>query len=261
MYDIIKTINCWIGKRGNPKVLEKIFFNLISFSIFIIIFFKIIGKNDTNYIGILVLQAIGITISFIEIKIGINANTFFICLRYILSIIIPCLIILIELNGLNFSEILNSIMARFLIMIGDNKTAKNVLIKLVTQYPDSYIGHKLLAKIYEKEGGMRKAIDEYVKLVDIKGNDYQSYFKIADLLNELGQKNEAIQMLENLMKTKPDLYECSILLGELLCEQERFKEAERVYQEALRYKPTDFELYYNLRWNTDRKRVFVWKNE
>jgi len=104
----------------------------------------------------------------------------------------------------------------------------------------------MLAYIYEKEGGMRKAIDEYVKLVDIKGNDYKSYFKIADLLNDLKQKNEAIQILENLLKNKPDSYEGSILLGELLCEQLRFKEAERVYQDALKYKPVDFDLYYNL---------------
>lgn len=227
-------------------MLEKILFNLIAFSIFIIIFFKIIRKNDTNYIGILVLEAIGIAISFIEIRIGIDANTFFKSIRYLFSILLPVFIILMELKGLNFSEIISSIFAKILIFIGDYKAAKSVLIKLVTKYPESYMGHKLLAKIYEKEGGMRKAIDEYVKLVDIKGNDYKSYFKIADLLNDLGQKNEAIQMLENLMKTKPDLYECSILLGELLCEQARFKEAERVYQEAIKFRPTDFNLYYNL---------------
>lgn len=175
-----------------------------------------------------------------------DANTFFKCLRYLFSIVLPIFIIVLELKGINFSEIISSIWARILMFIGDTKTAKNVLIKLVTKYPESYIGHKLLAKIYEKEGGMRKAIDEYVKLVDIKRDDHNSYFKIADLLNDLGQKNEAIQMLENLMRTKPDLYECSILLGELLCEQARFKEAEKVYQDALKYRPTDFDLYYNL---------------
>ncbi len=167
-------------------------------------------------------------------------------LRYLFSIIFPVFIIFMELKGLNFSEIITALVAQILILIGNSKTAKSRLIKLVTKYPESYIGHKLLAKIYEKEGGMRKAIDEYVKLVDIKRNDYNSYFKIADLLNELGQKNEAIQMLENLMRNKPDLYECSILLGELLCEQSRFKEAERVYQEALKFRSTDFDLYYNL---------------
>ena len=68
-------------------MLEKILFNLIAFSIFIIIFFKIIRKNDTNYVAILVLQAIGILISFIEIKIGIDSNTFFKVVRYLLAII------------------------------------------------------------------------------------------------------------------------------------------------------------------------------
>ncbi len=227
-------------------MLEKICFNLTAFAIFIIIFFKIIRKNDTNYVSILVLEAIGITISFIEIKIGIDSNSFFKSLRYLFSIIVPVLVIFAELNGLNYSEIISIFIAKILFILGDYKAAKSVLIKLVTKYPESYSGHKLLAQIYEKEGGMRKAIDEYVKLVDIKGNDYKSYFKIADLLNELGQKNEAIQILENLMKNKPDSYEGSILLGELLCEQERFKEAERVYQDALKYRPNNFDLYYNL---------------
>lgn len=227
-------------------MLEKTLFNLVAIAIFVIVFSKIIRKNDTNYVVILILQAIGIAISFIEIKVGINANLFFKILRYILSIIIPFSVIYIELKGFNFSEISSSMLAKFLISFGDNKSAKNVLIKLVTKYPESYSGHKLLAKIYEKEGGMRKAIDEYVKLVDIKGNDYKSYFKITDLLNQLGQKNEAIQMLENLIRSKPDSYEGATLLGELLCEQSRFKEAERVYQEALKYRPTDFDLYYSL---------------
>ena len=244
--DIMPPMNCLRENKGGNKVLEKILFNLIAFSIFIIIFFKIIRKNDTNYIGVLILEAIGIAISFIEIKMGIEANSFFKGLRYIVAILIPCMIILMELKGINFSEVISSFLAQILMLIGNHKTAKNILIKLVTKYPESYMGHKLLAKIYEKEGGMRKAIDEYVKLVDIKRNDYKSYFKIANLLNDLGQKNEAIQMLENLMRNKPDSYECSILLGELLCEQARFKEAERVYQEALKFRPTDFDLYYSL---------------
>jgi len=29
----------------------------------------------------------------------------------------------------------------------------------------------MLANLYEKEGGMRKAIDEYVQVLDIKKND------------------------------------------------------------------------------------------
>lgn len=227
-------------------MLEKVVFMLLAFSLFIIIFSKIIRKNDANYITALVLEAIGITVSFVEIKLKIGENVFWGTLRYLFSIILPFVIIMIEVNGINFSELLSIALAKFCLFIGDKKAAKAILIKLVTKYPDSYLGHKMLAEIYEKEGGMRRAIEEYVTAIDIKKNDYKSYFKITQLLRDLGQKPEAIQMLESLLKTKPDCYEASILLGELLCEEERFKEAERVYQEALKYNPYDFELYYCL---------------
>ena len=227
-------------------MFEQLLFNLLAVSLFIIIFFKIIRKNDGNYIFILVLQTIGIIVSFLEILNKINESILGGTIRYVFSIVIPLLIIFIEIRGINFSEILSVIAAKFFMLIGDTKTAKSILLKLVTKYPESYLGHKLLAECYEKEGGMRRAIDEYVTSVDINKKEYKSYFKIADLLRDLGKKDEAIQMLETLVKTKPDCYEASILLGELLCEQERFKEAANVYNEALRYKPADFDLYYNL---------------
>lgn len=227
-------------------MLEKLIFSLLACSLFIVIFFKIIRKNDANYMILLILEAIGITVSFVEIKLEIGENIFWGTVRYLFSIIIPLAIIFIELKGFNFSELLSIITAKFFMMIGDTKTAKSILVKLVTKYPESYFGHKLLAECYEKEGGMRRAIDEYVTAVDINKKDYKSYFKIADLLRDLGKKDEAIQMLEHLVKTKPDCYEASCLLGELLCEQERFKEAANVYNAALIYNPGEFDLYYNL---------------
>ena len=97
-------------------------------------------------------------------------------------------------------------------------------MNLINKYPESYSGHKLLAQNYEKEGGMRKAIDEYVKAIDINKKDYDSYYKIAELLVNLEQKEEAIEMLNNLIHIKPDYYNASKLLGGLLCEQENFKD-------------------------------------
>ena len=227
-------------------MLENIIFSLLAFSLFIIVFFKIIKKDDTNYIILLILQGIGIAIIFFEIRLGIKANLFFRVLRYILSIILPMLVIFLEFKDINFSEILSVGIANFLVLIGDTKDAKAILSKMVEKYPDSYYGHKLLAVIYEKEGGMRKAIDEYVTAIDIKKNDYNSYYKISELLRDLGKKDEAIEMLEKLVRNKPDMYEASCLLGDMLCEQERFKEAASVYESALKFRPADYELYYNL---------------
>jgi len=38
-------------------IFEKIIFNILAFSLFILMFFKMIRKNDSTYVYILVLQA------------------------------------------------------------------------------------------------------------------------------------------------------------------------------------------------------------
>ena len=68
---------------------------------------------------------------------------------------------------------------KFMLFFGDRKAAKDILIKLVSKYQDSYIGHKMLAEIYEKEGGMRKAIDEYVAALEQAYNQKEKEFEAA----------------------------------------------------------------------------------
>lgn len=119
---------------------------------------------------------------------------------------------MLEAKGINVSEILRILMAQNYLWLNNPKKAKRILIDLVSKYKDSYLGHKLLARIYEQEGGMRKAIDEYVQVLDIKKNDTNSYYKISVLLKDLGRNNEAVEMLRTLLKTKPDMYEASKLL-------------------------------------------------
>ena len=227
-------------------MFEQVIFTILAFSLFIIILFKLIWKNDTNYMSILLMQAISIAISFVQIIRNTVGSEFWNIVRYFFGIVVPLIIIFVEFRGINFSEALSVALAKFWMAMGNTKAAKGILIKLVTKYPNSYLGHKLLAECYEKEGGMRKAIDEYVKAIDIRKNDDKSYFKIAYLLRDLGQNDEAAQMLETLLNNKPDCYEASMLLGEILCTQEKFKEAVRVYSDAMVYRPNDFELYYNL---------------
>lgn len=225
---------------------EKIIFNVLAFSLFVIMFFKMLKKNDTNYVVILCMQALGIAINFIEIIFTLNIGIFMRIFIYILSIVIPLLIIYLEYKNINFSEIVYISLAKLALLMKDSKGAKNFLITLITKYPESYFGHKMLAEIYESEGGMRKAIDEYVQVIDINKKDYDSYYKISYLLNDLGKKSEASQMLEQLLRKKPEMLNATVLLGDIYCEQERYKEAANIYNEAIKYNPTSYELYYNM---------------
>lgn len=194
-------------------MFEKILFSLIALLLFLYVFaFKLIKKNDTTYLVILLTQAIGILMNFIKIIFNIFIGTVSKIIIYSLCLIIPLAILILESKGINFSELIYISISKILLLLGKRKKSKEILINLVSKYDKSYMGHKMLAEIHEKEGGMRKAIDEYVKVLDIKGNDYKSYFKISKLLKDLKKDNEAIEMLTILVKKKPELYEASKML-------------------------------------------------
>lgn len=228
-------------------MLEQIAFTIISFFLFVhILFKKMIRKNDITYLLMLLLQATGLLLNLLRISFNIlNSNEITITL-YILCIIIPILVVILESRNINASEILRIMIAQIWLWFGKEKKAKKILINLVNKYPNSFVGHKMLARIYEQEGGMRKAIDEYVKVLDIKKNDYNSYYKISVLLNELGKKTEATQMLETLLKNQPQTLEASNLLGKIYLEQNEYKKAVEVYNSATKYNPNNAKLYYEL---------------
>ena len=80
-------------------------------------------------------------------------------IKYLLAVLLPIVIIILEKNKIPYIEIVDISKALLYKRMGDNRKAKQALIHLVTKYPENYKGHKMLAEIYEDEGGMRKAID------------------------------------------------------------------------------------------------------
>ena len=228
-------------------MIEKIIFNILAFAIFIIVFAKFVKKNDTSYVYILGLEFIGIVINFIELFFNIHLNLFFRILIYILSVIIPGIVLLIEnKKKIDFPEILNIILAKIALNSGNTDQAKEYLFKLINKYPESYIGHKTLAEVYEKEEKYSVAVDEYIRASEINNKDIKLNYNIAKLLNKDERPEEAIETLQDILKKKPEYYDATNLLGEILYTQERYKEAINVYMNALRYNPGNYDLYYNL---------------
>ena len=215
-------------------LLEHIIFTILAFGLFIVIFMKMIQKNDTTYVAVLLLEAIGIAIMSVEMIFDITLNIFLKIVTYIFAIILPVVIVIMEKKNKSLLEVISIIKAKICLLFEDNKNAKNILIKLVTKYPNSY------------EGGMRKAIDEYVQVIDINKKDYDSYYKIANLLNDLDKKDEATEMLSRLLSKKPEYVQASLLLGDILIDKGDYKEALNIYNEAIKFDPTNFELNYSL---------------
>lgn len=227
-------------------LIEQIIFAVIALGLLVMIVMKMIKNNDKSYVAIIIISIIGILIDCIELIFNIQMPIIFIIARYVLSIVIPIVLIGIEKRGTCFLELKNILKAKFYLHIGNTKAAKDALIAITNKYQNNYSAHKMLAEIYELEGGMRKAIDEYVQAIDINKKDYDSYYQIANLLTQFDKKDEAQEMLTNLLQKKPDYSKATELLGELLIEKELYKEAVSVYTEGLKYNPTSFNLNYNL---------------
>ncbi len=227
-------------------MIERILFNVIALGLFLFLFFRMIQKNDTNYLYILALQALGITISFILLFIKVELSIYFFLLTYFLSILLPILVILIERKGITLTEAIFLAIAKLYSKMGKEEKAKQVLQKLVQKNAKSYYAHKALAEIYEKENAFQIAIEEYIRAVNIRPSEDQIQYKIADLFHQTGNQGGAIKILQELLRKKPEWEEATFLLGNIFQEEERLKEAESVYLDALQYHPENYDLYYNL---------------
>ena len=227
-------------------MIEQLIYIIASIGLFGAVFFKMIKKNDTEYIVLLIIQAVGIIIDAINLIFNKKLNIFFKVLTYTFSIIIPIMVIILEYKKIDIINFFKFARVKIYIATNNNKKAKEILLSLVEKKQDNYKAHKMLAEIYEKEGGLRKAIDEYVICIDLNKKDYASYFKVATLLNELEKKDEAIEMLSNLLEKKPDYYDASMALGDLLIEKQNYKEAVSILTDALKYNPVSYELHYEL---------------
>lgn len=227
-------------------MIEQLIFTIVSVILFGYIFYKMMKYNENEYIIILVIEALGLAIDFIGVIFGLDMNLFFKCLIYVMSIIIPLFIIILEKKGIDVINKINIIKVDLYLAIKDDKKAKDILIKMTDKNPQNYIAHKKLAEIYEKEGGVRRAIDEYVLCIDINKKDYESYYKVANHLNDLEKRTEAIEMLTTLITKKPDYLDATLTLGDLLIEDGRYKEAASIYEDALKYNEVSYDLIYSL---------------
>ena len=224
---------------------EQLIFIILSIILFVIIFFKMIKKNDTSYVPILAIEALGITIDFVVLSSNHKMNIVVKFLIYLMSVVLPFVLILLEKNNKNIMIKLKMAIIDMYMAFGNYKKAKEKLIEFLEQDNENYDFHKRLALIYEKEGGIRKAIDEYVQCIDIDSQDYDSYYKVATLLQDLDRKKEASEMLNSLLDKKPEYTEATIILGDLLIEEKSYKEAAMVYMDALKYNPTSYDLNYD----------------
>lgn len=216
-----------------------IFTAMLIISIFIITFIQMIRKNNSNYTYLLGSEFIGIVIIFVYIFNGNSPKTLAYIITYILSVLIPLAIYLLEKKQIYIDEIATTYLAK-------RKHDTSKLLEIIEKNPDSYYAHKALAEIYEETEEYEKAEDEYIRAIQIKQNEYKMYIKIANIYVKNNKKKEACEVLQGLLEAKPENLDAGFLLGQIYYDDGKFKEAIKVYNQCLNYNGDNFYLYYNL---------------
>ena len=228
-------------------MIEKIIFNVLAFTLFILVFLKLIRKNDSNYVYLLIVQFIGILTNFVELIFNIKLSIVLKTIIYITSIILPILVLILEhKKHIEITEIIDGFIANLSYLFKDNQTAEKHLKNIIEKYPNSKYAHKKLAKLYEKEEKKELEIEEYEHVIELDPNEKEIYIKVGKLYMECNRDQAARQIFSDILKEEPSNYNASMLLGDLLYKNEEFKEAIQIYSSALKYRPNDYEIYYNL---------------
>ena len=214
---------------------------IIVIALFVVTVANLIRKNDTNFLYLLIVQFIGIVIDFIYVIKGESMHPLAYGFVYLLSVVIPVIILFISYKGFCFDELIGLMKIKM-----HPEMEREILLSLVAKYPTHYKIHKLLAEFYVENNELEKAEDEYYKIIRIKDDDYKSYCKLGEILEKNKKTDEAIELLQGLLKLEPGYCEGSILLGQIYYDNERFKDCLSVFNEALHYNPGEFYLYYYL---------------
>ena len=108
-------------------IVEQLIFTVISFAIFVYMFLKMIRNNDTSYVTILVLEAVGIALNFVEVLFDVKLNIVFIILKYVFAILLPIAIIILEKRNVRLFEGIGLLKVKLLIWFGKTKKPKQKL--------------------------------------------------------------------------------------------------------------------------------------
>ena len=86
---------------------EQLIFAIIAFALFIYMFYKMIKDNETSYVILIIMQAFGIVLNFIEIISKVQLNLVLSIIKYLLAVLLPIVIIILEKNKIPYIEIVD----------------------------------------------------------------------------------------------------------------------------------------------------------
>lgn len=116
----------------------------------------------------------------------------------------------------------------------------------VKNYPGEKEGHYILAKIYNINGELNRAISQLNPALELDPNYFEALQLKAEILFRLGDKDNSIKIAEKLIRIYPDNAQSYVFLGRLYRNSGRTADALRQFETAINKEPEYFWPYLNI---------------
>ena len=131
----------------------------------------------------------------------------------------------------------NDLQAQYLAARTHRLLSLSVLDQLLSNYPDSYRSHQLLAQTYEQRDEDEKAVAEYKKVEELSPTLPGVHYALGHLLIKDGDLEQATIQLKEELRLNPDQPEANAEMGMALLAQNQSGEAVEFLNKAITLQP------------------------
>lgn len=165
---------------------------------------------------------------------------------YIINIIIPLILVLLEYNNIILKKEIIYYMMRYLFKIKEYDKTIEYITKLVKIEGRTNEYMYILGKCYKEKGDYINARDSFAYAIELDPKDFKSCYEFGTILDKTNKKQVACAMYNKALKLNPNFYEAAEALGISLTSQGKFRKATNVYKEVVKKFHKAYEIYYNI---------------
>jgi tetratricopeptide (TPR) repeat protein len=107
----------------------------------------------------------------------------------------------------------------------------DVYRQLVTVFPDSFIGHFFLGKIYLGKGNLEAAEREFNRTLELNSNLEEPRFELLKIYRKQDRNEDILFMYEDILDKSPNHLRAAMELGYFLHQQGKGEKARAIFQE------------------------------
>jgi len=106
-----------------------------------------------------------------------------------------------------------SLLGNLYLEAGDDARAQATFMRLIKNFPASYVGHYYLGQVNARQGNVKAAEENFKKALELVPDRPEPRFELIDLYKAQGKKTKIIQLYEDILSSNPRNIRAATELG------------------------------------------------